>query len=159
MMQPCYSAASMKRAPSKSHCPVNYALEAIGDTWSLLIVRDIAFWGKRTFREFLKSEESISSNILVARLENMERKGIISKSPHPTDGRKEVYSLTEKGVDLVPILLEMSGWSEKYDAETTAPREYVTAARADRTKMFAIAQETVRNRKPLFTNTYSRDVS
>lgn len=150
MMQPCYSTATMKRASDKSHCPVNYALEVMGDTWSLLIVRDIAFWGKRTFREFLKSEESISSNILSARLENLELSGIISKSPHLTDGRKEVYSLTEKGLDLVPILLELSGWSEKYDSETTAPREYVASIRADRTKMFAAAQKTILSGLPLF---------
>jgi DNA-binding HxlR family transcriptional regulator len=149
-MQPCYSTSIMKRASNKSHCPVNYALEAVGDTWSLLIVRDIAFWGKRTFREFLKSEESISSNILVARLESLERNGIISKTPHPTDGRKEIYSLTEKGVDLVPILLELSGWSEKYDAATTAPRDYVAEVRADRTKMFADAQNKIRDGQPLF---------
>lgn len=116
----------------------------------MLIVRDIAFWGKRTFREFLKSEESISSNILVVRLENLERNGIISKSSHPTDGRKEVYSLTEKGVDLVPLLLEMSGWSEKYDAQTSAPRQYVAAVRANRTKMFVAAQKTIRSGRPLF---------
>jgi DNA-binding HxlR family transcriptional regulator len=141
----------MKRAPSKSHCPVNFALEVIGDTWSLLIVRDIAFWGKSTFREFLKSEESISSNILASRLESLERNDILSKAPHPTDGRKEVYSLTEKGLDLVPILLELSGWSEKYDAETTAPRDYVAAVRADRNTMFLAAQATVRSGEPLFS--------
>jgi DNA-binding HxlR family transcriptional regulator len=109
-----------------------------------------AFWGKRTFREFLRSEESISSNILAARLENLEQSGIISKSPHATDGRKEVYALTEKGVDLVPILLEMSSWSEKYDAQTTAPREYVATVRANRTKMFTAAQTTIRSGRPLF---------
>lgn len=149
MMQPCYSTAAVKRAPNKSHCPVNYALEVIGDTWSLLIVRDIAFWGKKTFREFLKSEESISSNILAARLDSLERNGIINKSLHPTDNRKGMYSLSEKGVDLVPLLLEMCGWSEKYDTKTSAPREYVAAVRVNRTKMFVVAQKTVRSGQPL----------
>lgn len=140
----------MRRAPNKSHCPVNYALEAFGDPWSLLIVRDIAFWGRRTFREFLRSEEAIASNVLATRLDHLEKQGILTKSPHPTDGRKEVYSLTEKGIGLVPILLEMAGWSEMHDPHTSAPQRYVATVRDDRNKLFALAQATVRRGKPLF---------
>jgi DNA-binding HxlR family transcriptional regulator len=113
-------------------------------------VRDIAFWGKRSFREFLKSDEAIASNILAARLEHLERQGIIVKSPHPTDKRKEVYSLTKKGIALVPVLLEISGWSEQFDPSTTAPKTYTSAVRANRTKMFAEAQEKVKKGQPLF---------
>lgn len=133
----------MKRAENKSHCPVNYALEAFGDSWSLLIVRDIAFWGKHTYGEFLESKEGIATNMLAARLVQLEQKGIITKAPHPTDKRKEVYNLTDKGLDLIPVMLEMSGWSATHDAETTAPQAFVKAAYADRTKVFALARETV----------------
>lgn len=99
----------------RSHCPVNYALEMFGDRWSLLILRDIVFRGKRTYGEFLRSEEGFATNILAARLEHLLSVGILQKEDHGSDGRKDVYSLTEKGLDLIPVLYEMVLWSEKYD--------------------------------------------
>lgn len=140
----------MKRADNKSHCPVNFALESFGDPWSLLIVRDIVFWGKRTYGEFLESGEGISTNVLAARLAQLEEKGILGKGPHETDGRKEVYSLTEKGLALIPVLLEMSGWSAQYDPQTTAPQTFVAAVYADREKMFKRVQDAVRAGGSLF---------
>lgn len=140
----------MKRAENKSHCPVNFALETFGDTWSLLIVRDIVFWGKRTYGEFLDSGEGIATNVLAARLAHLEKKGILFKGPHETDKRREVYSLTEKGLALIPILLEMSGWSARHDPDTTAPRQFVDAVYADREKMFSLVQDTVRRGGSLF---------
>lgn len=140
----------MKRAENKSHCPVNFALETFGDTWSLLIVRDIVFWGKRTYGEFLNSGEGIATNVLAARLAHLEKKGILFKGPHETDKRREVYSLTEKGLALIPILLEMSGWSARHDPDTTAPRQFVDAVYADREKMFSLVQDTVRRGDSLF---------
>jgi DNA-binding HxlR family transcriptional regulator len=140
----------MKRGENKSHCPVNFALETFGDSWSLLIVRDIVFWGKRTYGEFLDSGEGIATNVLAARLAHLEQKGILAKGPHETDRRKEVYALTEKGLALIPILLEMSGWSAQHDPETTAPKQFVAAVYADREKMFSLIQDTVRRGGSLF---------
>jgi DNA-binding HxlR family transcriptional regulator len=140
----------MKRAENKSHCPVNFALENFGDAWSLLIVRDIVFWGKRTYGEFLDSSEGIATNVLAARLAHLEHKGILAKGPHETDRRREVYALTEKGLALIPILLEMSGWSARHDPETTAPIPFVDAVYADREKMFRMVQDTVRGGGSLF---------
>jgi DNA-binding HxlR family transcriptional regulator len=140
----------VKRADTKSHCPVNVALEAFGDSWSLLIVRDIVFWGKQTYGEFLESDEHISTNILASRLVHLEKYGIITKQPHPTDGRKEVYALTEKGLDIIPVLLEMSGWSSHYDPETTAPHDFVKYACAHRDQVFACAREVVARGGSLF---------
>ena len=140
----------MKRTDNKSHCPVNFALETFGDPWSLLIVRDIVFWGKRTYGEFLESGEGISTNILAARLAHLEHKGILSKGPHESDKRKEVYTLTEKGLALIPLLLEMSGWSAQHDPETTAPQQFVAAVYANREKMFKLVQDTVRRGGSLF---------
>src|SRR3954464_2151303 len=140
----------MKRSENKSHCPVNFALETFGDTWSLLIVRDIVFWGKKTYGEFLDSSEGIATNVLAARLAHLEQKGILRKGPHETDKRKEVYTLTEKGLALIPILLEMSGWSAQHDPGTTAPQQFVASVYADREKMFGLVQETVRRGGSLF---------
>src|SRR5689334_10657304 len=105
----------MKKQQRRSNCPISFILEILGDTWSLLIVRDIVYFGKRTYGEFLESEERIATNILANRLANLEQNGILVKKPHPEDKRKEIYSLTEKGLDLIPLLLEMANWSAKHD--------------------------------------------
>jgi DNA-binding HxlR family transcriptional regulator len=95
----------------RSDCPVNFAVEALGDKWSLVILRDMIFWGKKTYGEFLKSDEHIATNILADRLAYLEREGLISKSPDPNDRRKEIYRVTEKALGLVPMFIEMIAWS------------------------------------------------
>ncbi|MEP6945301.1 MAG: helix-turn-helix domain-containing protein, partial [Acidobacteriota bacterium] len=95
----------------RSNCPVNFAVETIGDKWSLVILRDIIFWGKRTYGEFLKSDEKIATNILAGRLEYLEKEGLISKTQDPNDKRKEIYTVTERGLDMVPMFVEMIAWS------------------------------------------------
>ena len=114
----------MKKEKKKlrSHCPVNYGLESFGDRWTLLIIRDIVFRGKRTYGEFLKSEEGFATNILASRLEHLLEEGILQQTEHSTDGRKDCYSLTEKGLDLIPLLFEMVLWSSKYDGRSEAKR-------------------------------------
>jgi len=97
----------------RSNCPMNFGLETFGDKWSLLIVRDIVFWGKKTYGEFLNSDEGIATNILASRLAQLEREGILTKTQHPADKRKDVFSLTEKGLELIPLLVEIVAWSGK----------------------------------------------
>lgn len=103
-----------QRNQSRSDCPINFSLELIGDRWSLLIVRDIVFAGKKTFNDFLYSDEHIARNILSSRLRSLTDMGIINKNPHPYDKRKEVYSLTDKGKDLIPVLYALSVWGTSY---------------------------------------------
>ena len=98
----------------RSYCPVNLALEVFGDRWSLIIIRDIMFEGKRYFRELLQSEEKIASNILTDRLAMLEREGILSKASDPEHKQKYIYSLTPKGIDLLPVMVEIGGWSLKH---------------------------------------------
>ncbi|TVX98636.1 winged helix-turn-helix transcriptional regulator [Cohnella terricola] len=141
----------MKRSDNKSHCPINFSLETFGDTWSLLIIRDIVYFGKKTYGEFLESEEGISSNILASRLVHLERKGILVKEPHESDKRKEIYLLSEKGLDVIPILLEMAGWGAKYDPETDAPQNWIAIVNADRERMTGLIRETVQNGGSIFT--------
>jgi DNA-binding HxlR family transcriptional regulator len=109
------------RKRPRSHCPVNFGLEAFGDRWTLLILRDIVFRGKRTYGEFLKSEEGFATNILASRLSHLEQEGILRRDDAP-DGRKDIFSLTQKGLDLVPVLFEMVLWSAKYDPQSEARR-------------------------------------
>src|SRR6266581_1219221 len=88
----------------RSDCPINFALEMFGDPWSLLIIRDIVYFGKRTYGDFLASEEGMATNILASRLAHLEQQGLLVKKPSEQDKRKEEYVLMEKGLDLIPIL-------------------------------------------------------
>lgn len=101
----------------RSKCPVNFALETFGDMWSLLIIRDIIRFKKSTYGEFLNSDEKISTNILADRLSRLVQVGILKKMPDMSDRRKDIYKLTQKGIDLYPMMLEMMLWSAKYDPE------------------------------------------
>jgi len=111
-----------KKSKPRSHCPVNFGLEAFGDKWALLILRDIVFRGKRTYGEFLKSEEGFATNILATRLAHLQEVGILNRELDESDARKEIYSLTEKGLDLIPLLFEMVLWSAKHDPKSEAKR-------------------------------------
>jgi len=106
----------------RSNCPVTYTLDIIGDRWAVLIVRDIIFFGKTSFGDFAKSQEGIATNILTDRLKRLEEQNIISKSPDKHNHSKYVYSLTDKGLDLLPIIVEMILFSEKHDPETVVTK-------------------------------------
>ncbi len=101
----------------RSKCPVNFALETFGDMWSLLIIRDIIRFKKKTYGEFLNSDERISTNILADRLNRLVQAGILRKMPDKVDRRKDIYKLTQKGIDLYPIMLEMILWGVKYGTD------------------------------------------
>lgn len=99
----------------RSGCPINLTLEVVGDKWSLLVIRDMIFGNRRHFRELLtKSEEGIASNILANRLKTLIAQGVITKADDPSHKQKAVYSLSEKGIELLPVLAQMSVWGRKY---------------------------------------------
>ncbi|WP_240348086.1 winged helix-turn-helix transcriptional regulator [Longitalea arenae] len=98
----------------RSDCPLNYGIEIFGDKWSLLIIRDLMFFGKRYYNEFLQSTEGIATNMLADRLAMLEKEKIIRKEKDSQHKQKIIYSLTEKGIDLLPIILSIGLWSEKY---------------------------------------------
>jgi DNA-binding HxlR family transcriptional regulator len=115
----------------RSDCPVSAALEILGDRWTLLIVRDILIWNRHEYKAFLESGEGIATNVLADRLQKLEAHGVIRKVPHATDSRKSEYYLTEKGLDLAPVLFDMILWSAKYE-ETSASPKAVKRIREDR---------------------------
>jgi DNA-binding HxlR family transcriptional regulator len=99
----------------RSGCPINLTLEVVGDRWSLLLLRDMIFGNRRHFRELLtRSEEGISSNILADRLKTLVEEGILTRRDDPTHKQKGVYSLTGKGIELLPVLCQMAVWGRKY---------------------------------------------
>lgn len=99
----------------RSGCPVSISLERFGDRWSLLIIRDLMVRGFRTFREFQESGEGISTNILADRLQKLEAVGIITAEVELTDGRRVNYRLTERGIDLAPVMLELLIWAARHE--------------------------------------------
>ena len=108
---------SGKKTTHRSACPVSLSLEVLGDRWSLLIVRDMMVRAFRSFKQFQESGERIATNILADRLRKLESAGIIVAEGDPGDGRRSVYRLTERGIDLAPLLLELLIWGARHAAE------------------------------------------
>lgn len=123
---------NMKHIKKRSNCPISCALDIFGDKWTLLIVRDLILRNKVYYGDFLASEEGIATNILADRLQTLERSGIITKTKDPKAGNKIIYSLTSKGIDLLPILIEIALWSSKYDPNTVIPKELIPKAGNDK---------------------------
>jgi DNA-binding HxlR family transcriptional regulator len=127
----------VKNKPQRrSSCPINASLEIFGDRWSLLIIRDLMLRGFRSYKEFLSSDEGIATNILAERLQRLEAAGVITTSRDAEDRRKVVYRLTEKGIDLAPILVELILWSAQHE-ETGAPHAAIRKMRAKREQFLA----------------------
>jgi DNA-binding HxlR family transcriptional regulator len=124
----------MKRTDRRSDCPINFALELFGDTWTLLIIRDLMFKGKRTYAEFAASEEQISTSVLADRLKTLVDAGVVRRTG---SGRSTRYSLEQKGADLLPVMVDMIVWSARYDAATAAPDTFVSRAVDDRDGLLA----------------------
>ena len=100
---------------NRSGCPINLALEALGDRWSLIIIRDIMFGNRRRFRELLtRSDEKIASNILAARLKRLVDAGLLTRSSDPDHRQRGIYSLTEKAIELVPVLVQLGAWGRRH---------------------------------------------
>ena len=133
-------AAGKKSARRRSRCPLNATLEAFGDGWSLLIVRDLMFKGRTTFKDFLDAEEGIATNILADRLQRLEGLGIVARERDPGDARRVRYRLTEKGLDLAPVLVEMILWGARYE-DTDAPPRTVRRMTEDRECFIAEMRE------------------
>jgi DNA-binding HxlR family transcriptional regulator len=131
-----------KRKPPpkrRSGCPLNASLEMLGDRWSLLILRDMMLRGYQTFNEFLHSDEKIATNILANRLRKLESYGIIETERDPSDGRKTIYTLTAKGIDLASVLAEMVLWAARH--EETGNQALVQQMRTDKEQLLASVRQ------------------
>lgn len=125
----------------RSGCPVNISLEVFGDRWSLLIVRDLMVRGFTTFQDFVESGEGIATNILAGRLRKLQQCGIVTSEKDERDGRRVIYRLTEKGIDLAPVMLELLIWGAQHE-DTGAPS--------------AVIAELAKNRKAVIEETRRR---
>jgi len=104
----------MKATGKRSDCPIGCSLDVWGDKWTLLIIRDLMDVNGRTYGDFLKSPEGIATNILASRLQALEENQLVVKLEHPDSKAKVLYKLTQKGIDLLPIMIEINLWAEKY---------------------------------------------
>jgi DNA-binding HxlR family transcriptional regulator len=99
----------------RSGCPINLTLEVLGDRWSLIVIRDLMFGNRRHFRELQsRSEERIASNILASRLKRLTETGFVTRADDPSHSQKGIYSLTEKAIQLVPLLVQMGAWGRRH---------------------------------------------
>jgi DNA-binding HxlR family transcriptional regulator len=128
-------------AKRRSACPVNISLEVFGDRWSLLIVRDLMVRGFTTFQDFVESGEGIATNILANRLRRLRKSGIVTGEVDEADRRRVNYRLTEKGIDLAPVMVELLIWGAQHE-ETGAPP--------------AVIAEMARNRRAVLEETRRR---
>lgn len=131
----------------RSGCPVSVSLEIFGDRWSLLVIRDLMVRGYRTFKEFQQSGEGIATNILADRLQKLEAAKIITSEVAEKDGRSIHYRLTEKGIDLAPVLLELLLWGAQYE-ETDAPCAVMVEMAKNRAAVLAETRRRWQERDP-----------
>ena len=122
----------------RSDCPVSYALDFFGDKWTFLVIRDLMFEGKSFYKDFLNSKEGIATNILSDRLKRLEQAGIIESRVYEKLRTKKVYALTEKGKDLVPVLVEMMLWSAKHKNGLAISDEFVHKAKTNREEVVKV---------------------
>lgn len=122
----------MGKAKKRSDCPISCSLDVWGDKWSLLIIRDLMVAKECTYGDFLKSPEGIATNILAARLLMLEENKIIEKLDHPASKAKVLYRLTRKGIDLLPIMVEINLWAEKYFSISEDRKEILKQVKKDK---------------------------
>lgn len=137
------------RLARRSNCPISYALDVLGDKWTLLVLRDLVFVRKRHFRDFLASPENIASNILTSRLRTLKAQGLVLRRKDPDSARKIIYELTPKGIDLIPVLIELIRWGAKYDARTAAPAVFTHRIEKDREGLIAEIRTALSAKTPL----------
>lgn len=138
---------SKQEGGRRSGCPVSISLERFGDRWSLLIIRDMMVRGYRTFKEFQDSGEGIATNILADRLNRLRAAGMVETEPDETDRRRVIYRLTEKGIDLAPVMLELLLWASTWE-KTAAPCELMVHMGANRAAVLEEVRRRWRERDP-----------
>ncbi len=131
----------------RSGCPVNISLEVFGDRWSLLIVRDLMVRGFTTFQDFVESGEGIATNILADRLKRLQRCGVVTGEKDENDGRRVIYRLTEKGIDLAPVMLELLLWGAQHE-NTGAPPAVIAELAGNRRAVLEETRRRWRERDP-----------
>jgi len=138
----------MPATEPRSYCPINLSLEIFGDTWTLLVLRDMMFARKRHFRELLQSDEHISSNILADRMARLVQHGLLTRTDDPTHKQKAIYSLTEKAITLLPVIVQIGAWGSRWVPEAKkldgAARKHIRDIQAGGPRVWAKLMDELR---------------
>lgn len=134
----------MKTTERRSTCPINYSVEIFGDKWMLLLLRDIMFNGKNSFLEFRASDEKISSAVLTEKLNLLLDEGIVSKVTSPKNASKFLYLITDKGIELVPVMVEILTWGSRYNPDG-GPKTWLERIKQNKKKAIAELQDELRS--------------
>lgn len=135
----------MKTINRRSECPISYTMDIFGDKWTMLIMRDLLLYGKDSFSEFLCSDEKIATNILTDRLNVLLQEGFVTKHTAPTNKSKFLYRPTEKAIELIPVLAEITLWAEKYNPEG-APADIAEPLKKNRNRALRDLKKKVEER-------------
>lgn len=123
----------------RSDCPISSSLEIWGDKWSLLIIRDLMLNKECTYGELLRADEKIATNILASRLQHLLENGVIDKKDHPENKLKILYYLTDKGIDLIPVIVEINLWGDKYLSTPADKKKMLENIKKDKVKFIETA--------------------
>ena len=136
----------MKTMDKRSTCPINYSVEIFGDKWMLLLLRDLMFNGKNSFLEFRASNEKISSAVLTEKLNTLLAEGIVTKVTSPKNASKFLYLLTDKGIELVPFMVEFLDWGSRYNPDG-GPKSLLNQIKQSKKKTIAELQDKLRTQR------------
>ncbi|MGF7229659.1 MAG: winged helix-turn-helix transcriptional regulator [Candidatus Saccharibacteria bacterium] len=137
------------RSKRRSSCPISFALDVFGDKWSLLILRDIIFYHRTRFSDFTPQEKA-ATNVLSDRLKKLEQQGIIEKRRDLTLRNQYIYTVTEKGEQLIPMLIELTLWGLEHDADSLASEAFIVRMQSDKPKVVREIGRSIR--QGTFTN-------
>ena len=128
--------SNMNSGKRRSECPISYFLDIFGDKWALLVMRDIMLRKHSHYKDFLNSEEKIATNILADRLQKLEAHGLIVKKRDPKKGNQNIYEPTEKAIDLLPSIIALAVWSNRYDPDSALAKMKLTKEQRDNPEAF-----------------------
>lgn len=135
----------MKKVTKRSDCPISRALDILGDKWTILILRDLSFRGFRFFKDYLNSGEGIATNVLSDRLKMLEEFGFIRSRTYEKNKTQKEYGLTEKGIELVPLILEMLAFGHQFDPSTEVISEFYNKYLANKEKVAHEVMSSLKN--------------
>jgi DNA-binding HxlR family transcriptional regulator len=142
----------MKSIIHRSDCPMSYSLDFFGDKWTPLILRDIMFYDKTSYSEFLASSEKIATNILTDRLNILHNEGFVIKRISPLNKSKFIYGLTDKGIELVPLMIELLIWGAKFNPDG-GPETVLDKIKKNKNKFIKELQQKLMEKRKLLDET------
>ena len=125
----------MRKIEKRSSCPISYSLDLLGDKWILLILRDIGLADKHFYKDFLEAGEGIATNVLSDRLKLLENQGLIKSEPYRLNRTMKYYSLDDKGIELIPLIVDLWVWGAKNDPDSPVTKKNLQSRISNKKKI------------------------